>query len=199
MYITRSNLYASLKAVLPFASCDQTRQHLMSVWFESDADKQAINIVATDGHTLAHAHVAAEIPDSDRGASVLFAACDLKRVMTTVKATRIQQSELVDLNLRSGRITIGSDAIYASIVDHNFPAWRALIDWCGSAEDTPVAFNPKYLLRAARAALEFDYNKRDTGLVARFQGCDAGSLFTIDAGAGVGTLSMIVMPRRDPA
>jgi hypothetical protein len=195
MEITRANLYAALRAVLPFVSSDPTREMMNGVYVASDAAKQTAIFVATNGHVLTCARVAATVPDEERGAAT-FATLGVKQLIANVKPNRGEYDQIVNLNV-SGFVSFGSTSMALTLVDGLFPPYQTILDSCGSVKAEPVSLGPRYLELAAKAAQDLNHNNRDFGMVVRHNGALYPVLLTFDAGADVGTLSIVIMPRRE--
>lgn len=151
--LKRQVLFNALSAVHPFASKDRTRVRICSVLFEFSGG--VLNIVATDGHTLAWARPVLESKSSGDVSTVLGGVDTTKGLAATAataKPSRTERGDVIELEISEDGIRYRGH--FGAMLDPGFyPRFRHAID----VADDPGEFlvDPTYLERAAKACKAF--------------------------------------------
>ena len=193
--ITRENLHAALRAVLPFASQDETRMRLNGIRLEVTSGH--LYLIATDGHTLANAQPQCKAQSDGWGFLTVAQAKGLALAIKPRAAER--HLEVV--------ITLGPESIAVEGISHGyprteekdqFPPWRQVTPDRANAKDDAVAvfsLDPRYLERAGRAARDFCPSIIGYRISVPAESLDPVRLDLSHPERG--DLVIVIMPRRD--
>jgi hypothetical protein len=160
--IARDTFYRALRAAALFICEDETRFHLNGVCFE--ITPEALNLIATDGHTLGHVQPIAKSRATGTQGAIMRAE-DVEALLKVLKPAKGTGGHEVTLTLGDKRtITVsGQDISFTRTgVDSQFPPWRQFVPEKGNGNKAAGLFgvNPFYLARAGKMAEYITVDKR---------------------------------------
>lgn len=197
--ITRDHLHRALRAVSLFICPDETRFHLATIHVE--ITDGAIHLVATDGHTLAHARPVATHVTGE--GSALIAAPDVKDLIAALKPSKTNAHNEVQIALvGAGKISVTCQdiAFVRTGVDSQYPPWRAVVPERATDSSKGAGLfgvNPAYLARAGKAAECLCTDKRSPAgfeFTAPMNALDPMRLDYHDRESG--SIVVVIMPMR---
>ena len=177
----RKALVNALAVTIPVAKrVDLSRSHLRGLYFDTEGE-----IVATDGHTLVAAQTGNPLNDA-----VFLPLHEAVTLLAVAKANKA-----VDMHT----VALTPDQSGAE----DFPPWKKVIPSGTEPLEEPIAFNPAYLLEAARAAratskylASTDSTPVEPAIVMRFHGELAPVVFTVGVGCYEHSVRIVIMPKR---
>jgi DNA polymerase III sliding clamp (beta) subunit (PCNA family) len=191
----------TLRALLPFASEDETRYNLCGILVEVDAAAKRIRLVATDGFTLAVVErcpagddrpgawdVFGAMGDRDDTAFILSRGACERAIKCAPKPTKSYRPT-VQVEVKIGTdgaasclaLLSGQARITDAVVDGCYPDWRQVVPARADVASTePFAINVTFLARAQALA---DLTTKGVGVRVQPNGALAPIRF--DAGHGV--------------
>lgn len=174
-----------LKALLPFCSKDSSRAHLAGVCFDTTGG--VLNIVATDGHTMAAASDLIYTKCEDQG-ELIIPAHEIKALISLCKARTD-----FDVVLTRESVSVGASSMSVSPCSALFAPWRAVMPKT-YGEPEPVGLNPLYVARAGKACDTF---RTSTSIGVLFtQGSALDAVTFVQNCHDTGKLTVVVMPFR---
>lgn len=209
-------LHNALRAVVPFASKDETRFHLCRVAFRFNANEYSgiptLDMVATNGHVLAQATI--EIRDAivgEAGTIYCLQADELDRIRKSLKFRKSERDREVTVSFdatpkNTGTLRIdvaGRLGLTANLqVATDFPRWENVITERGSKDrksnrSEVVGLSGKYLALIGTAAVHFEgpHCSRESGIEVTTG--DALDPVRADVEAtAIGRLTIVLMPMR---
>lgn len=193
MEFKRQVLFNAISAVLPFASKDDTRAHLCSVLFEADGD--TLNVVATDGHTLAWAKPLPDLRSPKAKASAILGADVAKGLADTVKPSRTERDDVIEIRFNDGiHYTSALGESRFGAMTANYPPFRKVVP--NKVKPSVFNANPVYLERVAKACKAFVRGGRRVDRGVQVQGGGLDPIRFDYSHPDFGDLVAIVMPMR---